>query len=579
MYMVINVLSEDVINKIAAGEVIERPASVVKELLENSIDAGADLININIENYGKDLIRISDNGLGMNHEDAKKSIVRHATSKIFTADDLFAINSLGFRGEALASIAAISKMTIITKQKDEEEGYKIFVEGGNLIDSTIAAANNGTVIEVKDLFFSTPVRKKFLKSDAVELKHIIEVVSRYAVINPNITINLVHNGKDILKAPKVSDWRSRIASLYSASLAKDLLDIEYEDELIKIKGFIGKPHQSRNDKQHQSLFVNKRWVKSDILSKAVFDGYHSLIFVGKFPIFFIDLEINPNKVDVNVHPQKLEIKIEKKDQIYRIVMNVIKDILKQNNLIPTMNLNFEQTVINNKPKYNFEPSKQTVLYVKDQKPVQETVIIEEENQNYIENSIKLPPMKLLGQIHKTFFVAETPGGLLVIDQHVVQERALYEKFMNQYMNKNVAIQTLLKGDLIELDYHEKHIVEENLAMICNFGFNLEPFGEGKYVLKTIPQIFGRTQPKELLYELISSLKEGKNKIEEIQEDIITRMSCRASVKAGDTLTIAQMEKLLFELSQAKLPYHCPHGRSIFVNVNIDELEKKFKRKG
>lgn len=602
----ISLLSEDLINKIAAGEVIERPASVVKELIENSLDAGATIINIEIKDSGKELIKVSDNGKGMDEEDAKNSILRHATSKIKNVDDLFAIQTLGFRGEALASIAAVSRLSITTKQKEKVEGFSLAVYGGNIVSSGIVGADQGTIIEVHNLFFNTPARKKFLKTDAVELRHIVDVVLRYALINNDVSFKLVHEGHQLLSSPAVENFRSNIASVYGINLARELLEVDYQDDSVRISGFVCKPHQARNDRTQQQVFVNNRWVKSDEITKGVYDSYHSLLFVGKHPVFVLNVEIDPEKIDINVHPSKTEIKIEQKKEVYDTVLKAVKATLEKNNLIPVTDFDYEQQltfgtakeeVKKNEIKYPFEQSDQTVLNEKGREtvtpasnfegsfersshvtPEEEVFVPEKEKNEKAANNVKLPPMKILGQVHKTFFVAETEGGTLFIDQHVVQERVLYEKFMEQLMNKKVAVQELLKGEVLEFTPSEKISLLENKEKLIELGFKLEEFGENSFILRTVPTLFGRLQPKELVFEVLDKLKEGKNKLEEVQEEIITRMACRASVKAGDELSIPQMQKLLDELSKAKLPYTCPHGRAVLIKVNVDELEKKFRRK-
>jgi DNA mismatch repair protein MutL len=593
----IKLLDEDLINKIAAGEVIERPASVVKELMENSLDAGATIINVEIKDSGKKLIKITDNGFGMNEEDTKNCVIRHATSKLSSADDLFSIQTLGFRGEALASVAAVSKLGITTKQKEQLEGFNLVLEGGRVISSGPIGANEGTIIEVHDLFFNTPARKKFLKSDPIELRHIIDIILRYSLFNKRISFKLSHEGHVLVNSPAVEDHQSNVASIYGVSLAKELLAIDYSDENIKISGYIAKPNNARNDKNQQSIFVNGRWVKNEDVRKAVYEGYHSLLFVGKHPVFILNLELNPERVDVNVHPAKTEIKIEQKDLVSKAITSAVTQTLEKNNLIPVLDINYDEQLTFGSPKveerkkeakYKMEVSEQTILKSKDKNldeeeesyvtPEEEVFVSENRQEVRLEGNIKIPSMKILGQIHKTFFIAEVESGMLLIDQHVVQERVLYEKFMQQFMNKKVAVQNLLKGELIEFSAAEKSVILENKKKLTGLGFNLEEFGDNSFVLKTVPTVFGRTQPKELLYSVIGDLSSGRNKLEEIQEEIITRMACRASVKAGDTMTIPEVQKLLGELAETKLPYTCPHGRAVLIKIPVDELEKKFKRK-
>ncbi|MBS3123159.1 DNA mismatch repair endonuclease MutL [Candidatus Woesearchaeota archaeon] len=686
----INLLSEEIINKIAAGEVIERPAAVVKELIENSLDAKARKIFVTIEGFGQKLISVADDGLGMEEEDAKLAILRHATSKINSAEDLFSINTLGFRGEALASIAAVSNLTIFTLPRGRLDGFQLVVEGGNVIKSGPGAANYGTVMEVRNLFFNTPARKKFLKSEVVELKHIVDIVERYALINQKVHFRLANEGKVLIDSPSANSWKDKISTIYGTALAKDLLEINYEEEAIKITGFIAKPYQARNDKNFQSLYVNGRWIKNEELSKAIYDAYHSLLFVHKHPVLVLNLDIDSTKVDVNVHPTKELVKFEQKALVNRALFTAIKDTLLKNNLIPKMNLNVEQQLglnsavslnsttsslsnfnesilnnhslndlslnhsslnnpvnqlnvpeksslnVNNLSSNNsltdgYAPSKTNSNFTIKENESEFKIESESEKQlldiahgslissnGFSKSSIfstnssttssstpissmpeldssvspsissfsykssspeKIPEMRLIGQVRKTFFLAEIEDGILLIDQHVVQERILYEKFMEQYLNKKIAVQSLLQGEMLEFSAVEKVSFKDNKENLEKLGFIIEEFGERTFLLKSVPAVLGRTQPKELFLEALGALSQGYNRLEEIQEEIITRMACRASVKAGDYLSLVEMKKLLEELAKAKLPYTCPHGRSVLIKVSFDELEKKFKRKG
>ncbi|HLC97900.1 MAG TPA: DNA mismatch repair endonuclease MutL [Candidatus Nanoarchaeia archaeon] len=632
----IQLLPEEVINKIAAGEVVERPASIVKELIENSLDAGATEITIELEQAGKALLRVTDNGEGMDKEDAHKALERHATSKIRSADDLFSIHTLGFRGEALASIAAVSLLSLTTQQEDKIEGYCIAAIGGQNISKDSVAAEQGTIIEVKDLFFNTPARKKFLKSDAVELRHGVDVILRYALSNPLTGFRLLHEGEELLHAPPVGEVRERIASLFGAELARDCLPVIAEEAGICIKGYIAKPQQARKDKSKQMLFVNKRWVRNEYVTKAVADAYHSLLPVHQHPVFFLALELDPQTIDVNIHPQKTEVKIEQAERVCQAVHQAVRQTLEKHNLVPSMTIASEevdfsagkkqeiayqkeaqhqkQRKVTGVAKYVLEPSQQTVLQVKDAQredsygteatvpeknkeelklrlsipitPAKSNAAEEEKKHKETQQEPekrsspyrKLPPLKLLGQAHRTFFVAETHGGIVFIDQHVVQERILYERFMEQYMNKAVAMQQLLQGEVLDVSPAESLLMQEKREELEQLGFALEPFGKRSYVLKTIPTIFGKVQPKELLHDVLATLEEQQNSLEQAQEAIITRMACRASVKAGDEVSIPQMEKLLAELEQCILPYTCPHGRAIIIKLPVEELEKKFKRR-
>ncbi|MDO8510610.1 MAG: DNA mismatch repair endonuclease MutL [Nanoarchaeota archaeon] len=584
-------LPEDLINKIAAGEVIERPASVIKELIENSLDAAATKITVELEDFGKKQIKVSDNGEGMSPEDAEKSILRHATSKIRSMEDLFSIKTLGFRGEALASITAVSKLTITTKRKEVLEGFALQMEAGNILSKNIAAAEQGTSIEVRDIFFNTPARKKFLKTDAVELKHCLDVVTHYALANPSVTFKFLHHNYTLLHSPAMHDARSTIASIYGVQTAKELLEVKYQDEQMKITGFISKPYHVRNDKNQQVLFVNGRWIKNADITNAVYEGYHSTLFVNKHPVFVLHLQLDPETIDVNVHPQKQEIKIEQKEQVAAAVSLAVREALQNNKLMPTVDVQTEQqitfgTTIPRKEmktavKYPFEPSAQTVFAVEEasagynDEEIIPSVASQYQSKELIQE--KLPPLKLLGQVHKTYFLAETEGGLFYIDQHAAHERVMYERLMDQYLQGKVEVQRLLQGEVLEVSTAERILLEEKKEELEQLGFTLESFGGNSFAVKTIPLVYGKVKIKELLYDLLSLL-ENKKSILEKKEEILTSMACRAAVMAGDAVSIPQMEKILRELNQTQLPYTCPHGRPTLMKVTIDELEKKFRRR-
>ncbi len=593
----IHLLSEELINKIAAGEVIERPASIVKELIENSLDAGATSMIINIEDSGKKLIRVKDNGEGMDEEDARNSVLRHATSKIQNEDDLFAIQTLGFRGEALASIAAVSHFSIITKQKQALEGFILEIEGGAVTKSGITSSETGTTIEVRNLFFNTPARKKFMKTETVELRHIIDIVTHYALLHHLTSFKLFHGNHQLLNAPSVQNPRDNIAAMYGIKCAQDLLEVSYKNEVISIAGFISTPYHVRNDKQQQTLFVNNRWIRNEDIARAIYEAYHSLLFVNKHPVFILHLTLNPHQVDVNVHPQKSEIKIEQKEVVCAAIYKAIRETLEKNNLIPTVDSAFEtqQFLYQNtkklqgkkEEKYPFEKSKQSVFEIresesaakadKEKKETAEVILRTETEMNIPKN--RFPAMKLLGQIHKTFFIAETEGGAYFIDQHAAHERVLYEQFIEQFMAKNVEVQYLLQGEILEVTPTEKITIEEFKDYLKQFGFEMQPFGELTYVLKSIPSLFGKVQSKEIIHEVLALLKEGREKINEKKEEIVTRMACRAAVMAGENLTNLEMDVILKDLAYTKLPYTCPHGRPTLFKITVDELEKKFRRKG
>ncbi|MDD4878084.1 MAG: DNA mismatch repair endonuclease MutL [Candidatus Nanoarchaeia archaeon] len=609
--MQIQLLTEELINKIAAGEVIERPASVVKELLENSIDAGASFIDIEIKGYGKELIKVSDNGSGMSREDAKLAIVRHATSKISSVNDLFSIATLGFRGEALASIAAVSRTIITTRTKDSVEGFSIEVEGGKLVSEKTAGCPEGTTVEVHNLFFNTPARMKFLKPDAIELKSIADIVTRYALIYTHIAFRLAHNGHSLLSTAASTDMINNITSVYGKDTAKQMLSINFKNTVAQVSGYVSKPSTLKNERNYQSFYVNGRYVKDEVITQALYDAYHTLLFVNKHPVAVLSINLNPSFVDVNVHPTKDRIKFSNPIKVYESVFEAIRETLRNNSLVTDYSVREENVPMSrfgSAPSYPAHApaysSSQNILQTNafqqnalQNSELQKAAVIQsiplfqsKEVQNTIANELvnphekvtlsKLPAMRILGQIAKTYFLAEADDGFLLIDQHVVQERALYEKFMEQFSSSNVAKQQLVTPLVLEMSPADNAVVIGKMAELSSLGFEVEQFGNNSFLLRTVPAVFGRVQAKDLFYEVLEEISESrKDSISALTESIITRMACRASIKGGDECSVPEIIALLKELDKCKSPWTCPHGRPIIIKFSKDEIEKMFRRKG
>ncbi|HLC75319.1 MAG TPA: DNA mismatch repair endonuclease MutL [Candidatus Nanoarchaeia archaeon] len=564
-------LSEDIVNKIAAGEVIERPASVVKELVENAIDAGATAIDVDIKKAGKELIRVKDNGCGMSSEDALLCVQRHTTSKIRQAGDLFNIRTLGFRGEALASIAAVSHFVLTTKEKGEVAGTRVTVSGGVLQRNEEVGSPEGTTIDVHELFFNTPARRKFMKSDGTEAAQILDIVTRYALFYSTVSFRVVNDGKIILSTEKTDDVKQTIAKVYGAAIAKELLPVNKDTEAIRVQGLVSKPTITRSDKDHQTFFVNGRLVKSPLIEHALHEAYHAVLFIHRHPFALLRIDVDPSMIDVNVHPTKKEIKFEKSDVVYRFVYHAVRDVLEKENLIPAVEMQAmqEQMQLTKGFDRRFETSTQAVLSSNVPMMQRSAVLVERSH---------IPALRLLGQVHNTFFIAETAEGLLIIDQHIVQERVLYEQFMHDYMKKAVKPQMMLEPVIVELSAADALFVSEQIDELAELGFFVEAFGGNSVRVRSVPSIFGRLQPSDVLPDVLGQLREGKTTaVLNKAESVITRMACRASIKAGDVCTIPQMYTLLGQLEHCTLPFHCPHGRPVFINVTREELERMFLR--
>ncbi len=582
------ILEDDVINKIAAGEVVENPSSVVKELIENSIDAESDKIEVKLSEGGKSLIQVKDNGNGMNKIDAGLSIMRHATSKITNEKDLFAINTLGFRGEALASICAVSRFKIMTRQKEEIKGTEIFVEN-NDVKIKDCGAEKGTVIIVKDLFYNVPARKKFLRSIEHELSAISDVVTRYALAYPNVSFKLTNNNKTILNTVRTKKGINTIQAIYGQETAKNILEIKDEDELIKIEGYIGKPSIARNDKLRQTIFVNGRYVKSKEISDAVKEGYRSLLFLEREPIFILRITVDLDKIDVNVHPRKEIVKISNIKQISESISTAIKKILSESNLFVEANLETG----NARPQHSYSISKdsQATLEINDdndssivgREEIKETgSVFDNLKENIVQKEIEtkhIGPFRILGQISKTYILAENAQGLLIVDQHAAEERVNYEDLMKQLKDKAIKKQKLLKPIILELSPSEFEMIIKFREELGNSGFEIDEYGKDNIVVRSMPFIFERPS-KSLVSELIDELRElNKGKIEREIEERIIRFSCRKSIKAGEDMTIKEISELIKELDKCELPFTCPHGRPTIIQLSISDIEKKFKRTG
>lgn len=601
----VQILDEVLINKIAAGEVIERPAAVVKELIENSIDAGADQITITVGEGGKSYIKVHDNGCGMAKEDVVMSIQRHATSKIEQSDDLFAIETLGFRGEALASIAAVSRMRVMTRTEENEEGTQIDVEGFKVMSIKEVACPRGTIVEVSSLFYNTPARKKYMKAISAEHNAIVDIVTRYALAYKNIFIRLYHGDKLVLNCPKTSNMLNNIVSIYGSALGKNLLEVNSESDAIKLKGYVSKPSMTRGDKSQQSIFLNGRYIRNKTISNALYDGFHSLLFTGRHPISVLFIELDATKVDVNVHPTKDIVRIENEDKIYNDVKSAIQEVLESANLIPSVAISSNPNVKATK-MYDFTKDKQAVLEAKEEPEavyVKELIVdemvevkdsvqddanvdcvkVKEVNVDDVKaedvKSERIGAYKILSQLNRTYIIAENPAGVLLIDQHAAEERVNYELLMDEYRNKGVNVQQLVTPKIIELAPAESNVIKDNLELLKKAGFGFEEYGTNSFIVRTIPSIFGIFYG-ELITDLVKELDSiSTKKIESIKEEKIIRFACRKSIKAGEELTLPQMQDLMKRLEKTRQPFSCPHGRPTMINLTIGELEKKFKRVG
>lgn len=579
---VIKVLADNVINQIAAGEVVTRPASCVKELVENSIDANAQNITINIVSAGKQLIEIKDDGCGMDEVDCENAFLRHATSKITNIDDLNYIETMGFRGEALAAISSISRVEIMTKTENDNLGTFLYLEAGKIKKKEKVAINKGTAIKVMDLFFNTPARLKFLKTNYTEELHIIETVLGIALANTGISFKLIIDEKEILFFPKDADLKERIRLYFNKEISDNLIEINNLSDNIKVYGFVGKPQISRNDRNAQFLFVNKRNVVSKRLNYAIYDGFSTHLMKGKYPVSFIFIDINPSLIDVNVHPTKAEVKFKDEGKIYNMIKQAIDEGLSYSDLSvqqPAVNSVYDvKKEIENSIKDYFanEAEVKTPTLFKSKpfevKHQDKKIEVKSDSKEYLY-------IKIIGQLNKTYIIGEDDENLVLIDQHAAHEKILYEKITQEINNNNVRLQELLIPEIIEVNQQEKKVIQNNINIFRKIGFEIEEFGEKEFKITTHPVIIRSKAATLFVREAISLLIE-KEKVEneEVLKKIISTLACRAALKAGDELSNQEIEGLLKEYFEISSPYSCPHGRPAIIKISFYELEKMFKRK-
>ena len=584
----IQILPEHIANKIAAGEVVERPASIVKELVENSLDAGADKIEVSVNHGGKSLIRVADNGFGMSPEDAQIAVQRHATSKIKKAEDLDAIRSFGFRGEALASIAAVSRLTMQTRTADALSGTELVIEGGSLSKAKECPAAQGTVIEVRDLFFNTPARRKFLKQDSTEFGHILDAVTCLALANLAVHFTLKASDKVIFDLLPVGELDLRARALFGDDWSEQTISINAEIPHAKLSGLIGKPSLASGNRAGQYFFINGRWVKAYGLSHALQAGYHGFLMQHQFPAAVLFLSLDPRHVDVNVHPTKQQVRLSHEIMLKSLIEKAVSGALKQGrNLAPETIVSEGRTVtgqasapLYRETSFEFKTSVNAAPAVKDTEPeAWNTGALRDCGPIAVGKGVKVT--KVLGQIHNTYILAETEEGYILVDQHAAHERVMFEALMKNFESTNPSSQRLLMEETLELHPRQVEAMMENLKFLNKIGFEIELFGERSFVIRALPAVLKDENAATLLKEFVDEKEVGKTRtrLKGHEEDVAALIACkRRSVKASDHLTLPAMEELLRRLGQCENPFNCPHGRPSFIRFSAADLEKQFKRK-
>ncbi|MGV3270330.1 DNA mismatch repair endonuclease MutL [Bacillus sp. CIS52] len=617
-------LSDELSNKIAAGEVVERPASVVKELVENAIDANSTVIEIDIEEAGLSSIRVLDNGEGMEADDCKRAFRRHATSKIKDENDLFRVRTLGFRGEALPSIASVSHLEIKTSI-GEGAGTHLILQGGNIISEQKSSSRKGTEIIVTNLFFNTPARLKYMKTVHTELGNITDVVNRIALAHPEVSIRLRHQGKNLLQTNGNGDVRHVLAAIYGTAVAKKMIPLHVSSLDFEVKGYIALPEITRASRNYMSSVINGRYIKNFPLVKAVHEGYHTLLPIGRHPITFIEITMDPILVDVNVHPSKLEVRLSKETELHELIRDGIKEVFQKQRLIPSAQLpkksapapvkneqqfiTFEESAPKRKlpekmPETSYSPMKLSSV-VKEPASVIEEEFLPKEAADDVPSEISMPEpeapvsdipepeeeavseeireervpvMYPIGQMHGTYILAQNENGLYIIDQHAAQERIKYEYFREKVGQVEPEVQDMIVPLTFHYAANEALIIEQHQQELESVGVFLEAFGTNSYIVRCHPAWFPKGEEAELIEEIIQQVLDAKRiDIKKLREEAAIMMSCKGSIKANRHLRNDEIKALLDDLRRTTDPFTCPHGRPIIIHHSTYEMEKMFKR--
>lgn len=624
-------LSPAVINKIAAGEVIERPASVIKEMLENSVDALATRIEVDIEQGGAELIRVADNGEGIHPDDVELTVASHATSKLADADDLFQVRTMGFRGEALASIAEVSHFRLRTKQRDQLMGVELEVHGGVANAPRACGCPDGTQIEIRQLFFNTPVRRKFLKSPSTEFAHITEHFTRIAIAHPNLQMSLRHNGRTVYDLPPTHQLLERLELFFGSELASQLIPVEASHAGARIWGFAAHPSQNKGTRKWQYMFLNGRCIQDRSLQHALGEAYRGLVMVGRYPVAFLFLEVPADQVDVNVHPTKAEVRFRDSQVLYRLLLSTLRnkflamdldsklslgtprpaapisspspgDSHLQRELVAwtTNELSRQVSVAENLPERSITPfekfpelphSGSTFGHAEPHRPEEglepvpeatasrsvTSVVTEQAAVHPASAAVEVRAM----QVHDCYLVVETTEGITVIDQHALHERIMYEQLRRRVLAGGVEIQKLLIPITVELSSREAGLLLDQTELLEEFGLHLQDFGGNTVALSAYPTLLAKADPATLLKDIVELLETSGRRIErrDLIDSLLHMMSCKAAIKAGQRLSFEEMDALLAQRHLCEDAHHCPHGRPTALKLTREELDRQFGRLG
>ncbi|MBW7959254.1 MAG: DNA mismatch repair endonuclease MutL [Candidatus Promineofilum sp.] len=593
--MTIHVLSDQLASQIAAGEVVERPSSVVKELVENAIDAGSTTITIDIRGGGRDLIQVADNGNGMPADEIETAFQRHATSKLQSAEDLWAIRTLGFRGEALAAISAVSHTTIVSRDRQAASGTRLVLEGGIVVEREPVGAPAGTVIAVENLFYNVPARLKFLKSITTEKRLIDEFVTRYALAYPGIRFRLSHDNRVTFQTTGSGSTADVLLAAYGPDVTQQLIEVvpsapgqaANDERLPTVRGFISDPALNYSGRNHIQLFVNGRTIRDTRLTFAVVQAYHTLLPVGRFPMAFLFIDMPPAEVDVNVHPTKVEVRFRDEGSVFSAVQRAARGALMETaparglgNWVPSDQGLTGWAGFRPRAERDDMPSGQLDIPWQIQGPAPEQSIGQEAPAVSLPavETTRLPIMRVIGQVGAAYIIAEGPDGLYLIDQHAAHERILFEQFMTQRRGQGIVSQGLVAAATVYLSPSQSHLVEENAGLLSALGFEIEPFGPNAFRIRAVPAILSRSDPAGALAAVVADLENETTPLQKEIEALVVKRVCKtAAVKAGQALTRDEMEAMILQLEACEVPHTCPHGRPTLIHLSAATLARQFGR--
>ncbi len=591
MMHAIQILPEAVASQIAAGEVIERPASVVKELLENALDAGARQVTVRVEDAGRRLMEIADDGAGITAAELPLAVTRHATSKLQSAEDLFHIQTLGFRGEALASIGSVSRLTLTSRPGLHPVGARLVVEGGTLRANEPMGAPEGTVVRVENLFFNVPARLKFLKRDITERQQIDALVTRYALAYPQVRFSLFQDGRAVLQTSGNGDRREILAALLGVDTARQMIEVALEDPDIRVQGYISPVALTRSNRREITFFVNGRWVQDAALSTALLQAYRTLLMVGRFPLAVLFVELDPEAVDVNVHPAKAEVRFRSPDAVFSGVQRAVRRALLTSSPVPQVSTGWQppQTPalgqgaldLHSASRPAIDPAWDMAADLTAAEKSEQAAAHTANTQtpSALPPSGMLPLLRLVGQVGGTYLVAEGPDGLYLIDQHAAHERVLFERMMGG-LTAPLAGQALLEPAVMQLPAAQAALLNEQIPLLSRLGFDIEPFGPNTFRVRAIPALITGSDPAAAVRVLVEDFEEDETPLQaEREARLVARICKRAAVKGGQSLSPEEQRALLRDLEACFSPRTCPHGRPTMIHLTVDVLERQFGRRG